>query len=222
MTIVKICGLRSVEAALAAVDAGADLLGCIFAPARRQVSPDEVAVIAEAVQSATQSSARRVGLVGVFVDAAPDQMAELALHCGLAALQLSGDERVDLLNVLPQCAVIKALRFTGAASEQAWLHAGLSSRVRLLVDAHIPGSYGGAGVLADWAQASELARRREIILAGGLTPDNVAEAVRRVQPWGVDVSSGVETNGIKDIAKIQAFVAAVRAVDHEQGIPADR
>jgi phosphoribosylanthranilate isomerase len=222
MTIVKICGLRSLEAAIAAVEAGADLLGCIFAPARRQVSPDEVAMIARAVAAAAQSRARRVGVVGVFVDAEPEQMAALALRCDLAALQLSGDERVELLDVLPpQHRVIKALRFTGAASEQAWLHAA-PSRVRLLVDAHTPGSYGGAGVLADWAQASELARRRAIILAGGLTPDNVAEAVRRVRPWGVDVSSGVETNGVKDIAKIQAFVAAVRAVDHEQGIPADR
>jgi phosphoribosylanthranilate isomerase len=83
--------------------------------------------------------------------------------------------------------------------------------VRLLVDAHVPGSYGGAGVVADWDRAAGLARRRSVLLAGGLTPANVAEAIQRVRPWGVDVSSGVEINGVKDHQKIRAFVAAARA-----------
>jgi phosphoribosylanthranilate isomerase len=79
------------------------------------------------------------------------------------------------------------------------------------VDAHVPGVYGGAGVTADWERAAAAARERDVLLAGGLTPENVATALRRVRPWGVDVSSGVETDGLKDSAKIRAFVAAARA-----------
>jgi phosphoribosylanthranilate isomerase len=213
MTIVKICGLRSVEHALTAVEAGAELLGFIFAPSRRQVGPAEVAAIASAV-------GRRASLVGVFVDEAPDRMETIARMCGLDALQLSGDEDERVLRGLPaERVVIKTLRLKGAPAEQGWLRADPSPRLRLLVDAHVAGRYGGAGVVADWDQAASLARRREIVLAGGLTPDNVAEAIDRVRPWGVDVSSGVETDGVKDVAKIRAFVAAVRAADRERGIP---
>ena len=205
MTIVKICGLRSAEAALAAVEAGADLLGFIFAPARRQVSPAAVAAIADTVGAARTASGRTVSLVGVFVDEAPDRMEELARACRLDALQLSGDEDEAVLRALPiDRTVIKAVRFSGAAGEQGWLWTAPSPRLRLLVDAHRPGSYGGVGVIADWDQAGHLARRREIILAGGLTPANVAEAVRRVRPWGVDVSSGVE-HSILDVRNVELF-----------------
>jgi phosphoribosylanthranilate isomerase len=110
-------------------------------------------------------------------------------------------------------AIIKAIRLTAAHAEQRWRRA---CTPRLLVDAHVPGIYGGAGVVADWDRAAELASERDIILAGGLAPDNVAEAIGRVRPWGVDVSSGVETDGIKDSAKIQAFIAAARAADQNQ------
>ena len=106
-------------------------------------------------------------------------------------------------------------RIDGAPSEAGWLDAHHAPEVRLLVDAHVPGSYGGAGVLADWGRAAELARRRSIMLAGGLTPENVDAAIRQVRPWGVDVSSGVETNGLKDVAKIRAFVAAARTGDQQ-------
>ncbi len=216
MTIVKICGLRTIEHALAAVEAGADLLGFIFAPARRQVSRAEVAAIGAAVRAAPGGS--RVGLVGVFVDEPAGHMLDIAGACGLDALQLSGDEAAAIVGELcaegADRAIIKTLRLAGADTEQGWLAAG--PPVRLHVDAHVPGAYGGAGVVADWDRAAELARRRAIILAGGLTPSNVARAIAQVQPWGVDVSSGVETDGIKDSAKIRAFVAAVRAADQGQ------
>jgi phosphoribosylanthranilate isomerase len=216
MTIVKICGLRTVEHALVALEAGADLLGFVFAPARRQVGPAEAAAIAAAVRAAPGGD--RVGLVGVFVNEAAGRMREMASTCGLDALQLSGDESAALVGELgaggSKPAIIKALRLTGGDAEQRWLEAGES--LRLLVDAHVPGSYGGAGVVGDWARAAELARRRAILLAGGLHPGNVAAAITQVRPWGVDVSSGVETDGIKDAAKIQAFVAAVRAADQPQ------
>lgn len=221
MTIVKICGLRSVEHALAAFEAGADLLGFVFAPARRQVTPDQVATIAEAVGSAAASSGRRAGLVGVFVNETPDRMEAIARACSLDALQLSGDEDERVMRDLPpERAVFKAVRLNGAPDEQGWLRAGLAPRLRLLVDAHVAGSYGGAGVVADWEQAAGLARQRQIVLAGGLTHDNVATAIGRVRPWGVDVSSGVETGGVKDVVKIRAFVAAVRAADQEREISA--
>jgi phosphoribosylanthranilate isomerase len=215
MTIVKICGLRTVEHALAAVDAGADLLGFIFAPARRRVGPAEAAAIGAAVRATPRG--RRVGLVGVFVNETASHMLEIANACSLDAIQLSGDEAAAIVGELraehPDHMIIKALRLAGADAEQGWLTAG--APVRLLVDAHTPGVYGGAGVVADWARAAELVRRRPILLAGGLTPGNVTEAITYVQPWGVDVSSGVETDGIKDSAKIRAFVAAVRAADQE-------
>jgi phosphoribosylanthranilate isomerase len=210
MTIVKICGLRTVEHARAAVEAGADLLGFIFAPARRQVPPAEAATISAAVRA--MPAGRRVGLVGVFVNQAAELMATIVRECDLDAIQLSGDENQEIMEALPpDCMAIKAVRLAGAAEEQGWLRA--NEAARLLVDAHVPGAYGGSGVVADWGHAAELARQRPIILAGGLTPDNVAEAIRQVRPWGVDVSSGVETDGLKDVAKIQAFVAAVRVVD---------
>ena len=209
MTVVKICGLRTVEHARAAVEAGADLLGFIFAPTRRQVRPADVATISAAVRA--MPAGRRIGLVGVFVNQAAEIMAAIARECDLDAIQLSGDEREQIIDALPPDRLaIKAVRLAGAAEEQGWLRAATP---RLHVDAHVPGAYGGSGVVADWGRAAVLARQRPIILAGGLTPDNVAEAIRQVQPWGVDVSSGVETDGLKDIAKIRAFVAAVRAID---------
>jgi phosphoribosylanthranilate isomerase len=218
MTIVKICGLRTIEHALAALEAGADLLGFIFAPARRQVSPAEVAAISSAVRAAPGGD--RVGLVGVFVNETPERMAATAAECGLDAIQLSGDEDEQVLRELPPArTIIKAVRLAGAAAEQGWLRAQGS---RLLVDAHVPGAYGGAGVVADWGRAAEMARRRPIILAGGLTSTNVATAIEQVRPWGVDVSSGVETDAVKDSAKIRAFVAAVRAEDQRFEIGAER
>jgi phosphoribosylanthranilate isomerase len=220
MTIVKICGLRSIEHTLAAVEAGADLLGFIFAPSRRQVSPAEVAAIRDAVYAAPGGA--QVGLVGVFVNETPRRMIALARECGLDAIQLSGDEDAQIMPDLVadrlECHVIKALRLAGAPAEQGWLQSSFSPR--LLVDAHVPGAYGGAGVVADWNRAAALAAQYSVILAGGLTPDNVGAAIRRVRPWGVDVSSGVETDGVKDSAKIRAFIAAVRAADQEWALAA--
>lgn len=210
MTMVKICGLREPEHAVAAARAGADMLGLMLAPSRRQVSPEQAASIAAAVRGAELIGPRPL-LVGVFVNASPADMRELAQTCGLDALQLSGDEPAEILGSLGGLAVIKAVRLAGAPAEAAWMN----TDTRLLVDAHVAGSYGGAGVVADWDAAEKLARRRPLLLAGGLTPSTVAAAMRHVLPWGVDVSSGVETDGVKDMDKIQLFVQAVRAVDKE-------
>ncbi|MEN9933827.1 MAG: hypothetical protein RLZZ387_406 [Chloroflexota bacterium] len=209
-TLVKICGLRTAEHALAALAAGADMLGFIFAPARRQVTPEAVAAIAREVRAAP--GGQDITLTGVFVNEAPERIAAHAERCGLDAVQLSGDEPLTTAEALAGRLVIKTLRLAGSASEAAWLAAAPRDDVRLHVDAHVPGTYGGAGVIGDWERAAELARERPIILAGGLTPANVAEAIGRVRPWAVDVSSGVETDGIKDSARIRAFVDAARAV----------
>jgi phosphoribosylanthranilate isomerase len=211
MIHIKICGLRTAEHALAAVAAGADMLGFILAPARRQVSPETVAEIARAVRQAP--GGRNILLVGVFVNEAPDRITQIVDACNLDIVQLSGDEDPAALRRLPRTVdVFKAVRLVGAPGEAAWLDLGLAAPpVRLLVDAHVPGVYGGAGITADWERAALVARERGVILAGGLTPENVADAIRRVRPWGVDVSSGVETDGAKDGAKIRAFIAAARA-----------
>ena len=207
MTLVKICGLRTAEHARAAAEAGADFVGLIFAPARRQVSVTDAAAIARAARSAGPAR-----VVGVFVDEAPERILEIAAECELDAVQLSGDEPAASASELAGRILLKAVRLGQAAAEAEWLAADLPG-VHLLVDAHVPGAYGGAGVLADWERAAQLARRRPIVLAGGLTPENVGAAIRQVRPWCVDVSSGVETGGAKDIAKIRAFVRAARLAD---------
>jgi phosphoribosylanthranilate isomerase len=213
MTSIKICGLRTIEHALAAADAGADMLGLVFAPSRRQVNPDDAATIVQAIRATPRD--RKVSFVGLFVNESPERMLTIAHQCHLDAIQLSGDETSESVERLPGYTLLKSLRLDGRASEAGWLEEGQTADVRLLVDAHVPGSYGGAGVLADWERAGELARRRPIVLAGGLTPENVGEAIRRVRPWGVDVSSGVESDGAKDSAKIRAFIGAAHMADEQ-------
>jgi phosphoribosylanthranilate isomerase len=189
------------------------MLGLNFAASRRQVSPEQAALIVEALRS--RPYPQQVTIVGLFVNEAPERMLAIARQCGLDAIQLSGDEASAVAGQLPGIALLKAIRLGGAPSESGWLDATHAPEARLLVDAHVPGSYGGAGVLADWDRAAALARRRSIMLAGGLTHENVGAAIQHVHPWGVDVSSGVETNGVKDVAKIRAFVAAARAGDQQ-------
>lgn len=214
MTQIKICGLRAPEHALVAVAAGADMLGFNFALSRRQVTPDEAASLIRAVR-ATEAT-QRVMCVGLFVNEQPARIIEIVEHCGLDAVQLSGNEPWSIVAALPgNLPLLKAVRLAGAPEEQDWLDAD-APQITLLVDAHVPGSYGGTGVAADWTRAAALARERPIMLAGGLSPENVGTAVRQVQPWSVDVSSGVETNGAKDSAKIRAFVAAAQAADAER------
>lgn len=204
--LVKICGLRTVEHALAARAAGADLVGLIFAPSRRRVTVEEGAAIAAALRAAGEATPR---IVGLFVNEPPAEVVAVARAVGLDLAQLSGDEPPEDADALP-LPLIKAVRLDGSVREAAWVgRAG--PRLTLLVDAHVPGAYGGTGVTADWERAAELARRVPLLLAGGLSSDNVAAAIAAVRPAGVDVSSGVESAGVKDSARIAAFVAAARA-----------
>lgn len=219
MTLIKICGLATVEHALAAAVAGADFIGLVFAPSRRQI---RAAHAAEIVRGLRQHPAgARVRVVGLFVNEQPAHINQLVAQCGLDYVQLSGDELPQAMAGI-QRPVFKSLRLNDSPAEAAWLHiaaqaagSGVAAPQMapwpFLVDAHQPGSYGGTGTLADWGRAAQLARQRPLLLAGGLNPANVAAAIAQVQPHGVDVSSGVEIEGKKDTARIEAFIQAARS-----------
>ncbi len=210
---VKICGLTRFEDAAVAVEAGADLLGFIFyEKSPRYLEAEQArAIIAELHRLYPVDPEKpRYRTVGVFVNRPAAYIAAIMALTGLDWAQLSGDEPVAVLEQLKRRAykAIRPLAYKDADAEASF-YATLSPRFgpRLLIDAYRPGEYGGTGHRADWDIARELARLRSILLAGGLTPDNVAEAVRTVNPWGVDVSSGVEkAPGIKDHDAIRAFV----------------
>lgn len=206
---IKICGLTTAGDALAAAELGADLLGFNFFPASaRYITPEACADILQVLRDRGLA----VRAVGVFVNAPVAEVVDVMQRCGLDLAQLHGDEPAETLAALGGRA-FRALRPASLAEAQAVL-AGDRERVdppALLVDACHPGQYGGTGRVADWDLAAALARRAPVLLAGGLKPENVAAAVAQVQPWGVDVASGVEAApGVKDRAKMAAFIAAAR------------
>ena len=205
---VKICGLRTTEAALAAAEAGADMIGLMFAPSRRQIDLATARAIVEVVRASEHG--KHMLFVGVFVNETPEHMAAVAQEIGLDWVQLSGYEPVAVADALPVPA-IKALRFDQHESESGWFEQSAScDMLPVLIDAHVAGSFGGAGVVADWSAAARLAAQRPVLLAGGLNPETVGAAIAAVQPWGVDVSSGVETDGVKDLEKIRRFIVAAK------------
>jgi phosphoribosylanthranilate isomerase len=204
VTRVKICGITEADDAALAVEAGADALGFIFVPGTpRYIHPDGAAAIIAALPPL-------VAAVGVFVDQPPDEVLAIATACRLEAVQLHGAESAAYCHRLP-VRVIKAFRVRGAESLEAL--AGYPAQAFLL-DAFVEGQPGGTGVAFPWALAREAKRHGRIILSGGLRPETVAEAVRTVRPFGVDVSSGVERRpGRKDPEKVREFIAAVRHAD---------
>ncbi len=203
MTKIKICGIKTVNDALAAMEAGADLLGFNFYPP----SPRFIDVGTCRDIMSVMRKYGQITYVGVFVNASAASIRATLDTCGLNLAQLHGDETSEAVRCLYGRA-FKAFRgapekVNGFAREEA---------PALLVDASAKGVYGGTGLTADWKSAAELAKHYPILLAGGLTPENVAAAVRRVQPWGVDVASGVESApGVKDAQKMKAFVKQVRS-----------
>jgi phosphoribosylanthranilate isomerase len=207
--IVKICGITTLEDGLAAIQAGADWLGFnFFPPSPRYLSPAACAEIC--VQLRAQFP--QIVLVGVFVDSAPKEIETIEDGCGLDLAQLSGSEPPEHLALLGQRA-FKALRPADAAELQALIkrYPPRSTAPAYLLDAYHPSEYGGTGRRADWQLAAGLARQAPILLAGGLRPENVAAAVAQVNPWGVDVASGVESApGRKDASLMQAFVRAAK------------
>jgi phosphoribosylanthranilate isomerase len=205
MTRVKICGITRAEDAVAAARLGADAIGLMFyPPSPRCVTPEQARRIAAALPPF-------VTLVGVFVDPAPDEVRAALSRVPLQLLQFHGDEAPEF------CAgfglgYIKAARVRPGLDliQYAARHAAARG---LLLDAYVPGAHGGTGQSFDWSLIpGDLPL--PLVLSGGLDASNVAEAVRRVRPWAVDVSSGVESaRGIKDPARISAFIRGVRDAD---------
>ena len=222
MTKLKTCGLREMEHVRAAVAAGADLLGFVFVPGVRRRLPEEVAraLIAE-YRSHAGSGGPRV--VGLFANQPLDDVNRIVGYCGLDIVQLCGDEPPDYWQRVDVPAIKQVkVRDTGDRSQilprvleavdEVVAHGCIP-----LLDKHEEGSLGGTGRTFDWAIAAEAAERHELLLAGGLTPDNVGQAIDVVSPWGVDVSSGIETDGVKDPRKIARFAQAVRRADEGSG-----
>ncbi len=204
---VKICGITNADDARAAVDAGADALGFVFyEKSPRYILPAVAASIVAELPPL-------VIPVGVFVNHDLDTVRSIMMTCGLALAQLHGDENPSYCRELSR-PTVKALRLKDRSSLLALAEYQGRGGVRgFVLDAYSQESYGGTGQTTDWILAADVAKTARILLAGGLTPDNVGEAIRTVQPYGVDVSSGVESSlGKKDPAKISAFLHAVRVV----------
>lgn len=203
---IKICGITNVADARAAVEAGADALGFVFhAASPRNVSPDIARTIIGQLPPFVLA-------VGVFVNEDAKVVRDLMDSCGLALAQLHGDESAGYCESLGR-PVLRAIRLKDRGSLLTLAEYKGRARVRgFVVEAFSESAFGGTGRVADWHLAAEAAAAAPVILAGGLTAENVAEGIRTVRPYGVDVSSGVEASpGKKDHAKIAAFVRAVRA-----------
>ena len=198
---VKMCGMRTVAAAHAAEEAGADYVGFIFAKnSRRYVVPEAAREIARTL--------RHVQKVGVFVDAPMDEVNEIAAYVGLDYVQLHGHESAEMAEQAERL-VIKAYRYGDDFSVEA---ANAYPAEMILVDSYVQGAAGGTGTAFHWQEAAqEIARvTKPVLIAGGITAENVGEAAAIFQPFGVDVSGGLEEDGEKSEAKIRAFMEVVR------------
>ncbi len=206
---VKICGVMSPEIVHAAADAGADAVGLIFAESRRRVTVVQAAQIVGALPPFVLA-------VGVFVDAPPDEVLSLAHGVPLDAVQLHGEEPPEMIEVLRAqgVRVIKAVR-VGESLDAAELERYRAASA-IMLDTRTDGLAGGSGRAFDWHLARGLSERFPLMLSGGLAADNVAQALGIVRPLGVDVSSGVETDGRKDPEKIREFVEQVRRWESAQ------
>jgi phosphoribosylanthranilate isomerase len=248
MTRVKICGVRTVEAAIAAAEAGADFVGVMFADSKRKVTPQECHDVVEALKAwrverqkgrygeevefeapvagevargaswygawseALDDAAMRWRplIVGVFADQPLDDVNAIAEASGGDLVQLSGDENAEFVHGMSH-PVVKAIHVDEQSDAMDLLDIAVEKRAAaLLLDTSSADARGGTGLTFDWDVAAELGKRVPFLLAGGLTPENVASAVEQVEPWGVDVSTGVETDGNKDVEKIRAFVRAAK------------
>jgi phosphoribosylanthranilate isomerase len=211
---VKICGITDLNDALEAIDAGADSLGFNFyPPSPRYIDPLACARLVAGIQERGMPAT----FVGVFVNHDVRTITTILDDCGLDIAQLSGDEPPEMLVALGERA-FKAIRPAGQADLVDFQnrYPRRETPPACLIDGHRSGQYGGTGENANWHLARGLAESSPVILAGGLNPGNVVAAIRQVQPWGVDVASGVEsTPGVKDRQKMAAFVEAVHKYTEE-------
>ena len=204
MVKVKICGLTNSDDAMAALDLRADYIGFIlYSESPRWITFAKLAHILDKVDRTRKA-------IGVFVNEPRANVEKIAVDCGLYAVQIHGDEEPEEFVDMP-VPVWRAVRFRNGSfmpPPEKW------RAERYVVDAAVPGLYGGTGVAADWHEAATLAAGYPVMLAGGLTPENVGEAVRIVKPLGVDVASGVETEpGEKSYTKMKQFIEAVKSID---------
>lgn len=209
MTRIKMCGFTRVDDARAAADAGVDAIGMVFWPGSpRCVTTDQAFSIVASLPPFVMT-------VGVFVNESADTIAGVCLDLGLGAVQLHGDEPRAMWNGWP-CPVLKSVA-VGPGFEPEGLRTWPRGVVPLL-DAADTGRRGGTGRMVDWSLAAAAARVRPVVLAGGLTPENVGAAIAVVRPPAVDVSSGIEVApGVKDAGRMRAFVLAVRRADEAAG-----
>jgi phosphoribosylanthranilate isomerase len=215
MTAIKICGIKSEEDALATVEAGADFIGLVFATSPRQVTP----ALAGKITAALKKSKAKAKAVGVFVNMPAPTVRKIADACHLDWVQLSGDESWEYCIELSR-PVIKVIRVSHNYQPEQFgklLTYGRKTmggqKHMFLLDSNEKDKYGGTGMTFDWNLAKPIAEKFQIIIAGGLNPGNVGRAIKLIKPWGVDVSTGVEIKGEKDMKKIIKFIKAVREAD---------
>jgi len=222
---IKICGISKVETILAIVDAKPDYMGLVFAPSKRQVTVDQAKTLVEelhkqyanrynrdAEQYSNQTLIHQefIKTVGIFVNETLDNLVTIATEVNLDAVQLHGDEDEAFIQSLKErtnVEVWKAVQIRSAADAEAWID---SSADMLLFDAYHKDERGGTGEVFDWSSLDEF--ERPFMLAGGIDSTNVARAIRTVRPYGIDISSGIETEGVKDDEKIKAFTNIVRTI----------
>lgn len=216
---VKMCGISKVETISAVVEAKPDYMGLVFAPSKRQVTVDQAKTLVEELHKqytkrynngTEQSNNDEIKTVGVFVNETLDNLVTIAKETNLDAVQLHGDEDEAFIQSLKErtnVEVWKAVQIRSAADAEAWID---SSADMLLFDAYHKDERGGTGEVFDWSCLNEF--ERPFMLAGGIDSTNVARAIRTVRPYGIDISSGIETDGVKDDEKIKAFTNIVRTI----------
>ncbi len=219
MTWIKICGISDIESAIAASQAGTDYLGMVFAPSRRQIPPEKALKIVDAVHQLDLHPQ----IVGVFVNKPVAEVNQIANYCKLDWVQLSGDENWEYCKKI-ETPIIKVFHIAPDArqaeiSADVWKGYSLIPPHQLicLLDSAVGDAYGGTGTTFNWQVAKDVSEKFSVMIAGGLTPDNVGQLIKLTNPWAVDVSSGIETNGKKDATKMKAFIDTVRKLDLERG-----
>ena len=209
---VKMCGISKVETIPAVVEAKPDYMGLVFAPSKRQVTVEQAKILIEELhkQCINHYDTKVVKTVGVFVNETLDNLVTIANEANLDAVQLHGDEDEAFIQSLKErtnVEVWKAVQIRSAADVEKWID---SSADMLLFDAYHKDERGGTGEVFDWSSLD--AFERPFMLAGGIDSTNVARAIRTVRPYGIDISSGIETNGVKDDEKIKAFTKIVNSI----------
>ena len=209
---IKMCGISKVETIPAIIDAKPDYMGLVFAPSKRQVTVEQAKTLVEELhkQYAVRYNSETIKTVGVFVNETVENLLKIAEEVKLDVIQLHGDEDESFIQILKEQSnveVWKAVQVRSAADAEKWID---SSADMLLFDAYHKDERGGTGEVFDWSALDEF--ERPFMLAGGIDSTNVARAIRTVRPYGIDISSGIETNGVKDDEKMKAFTNIVRTI----------